>query len=173
MPWWPLEGDKLIAHLIAVDPGPKAQFAVKAYPGFAGAWEGKVPASKRLIMLLTDEIRSDVHVVYELKDSVSPEALHVLRIRINSMKAHEATNNGQIGMLLELFKRTIKPASFVRYDVIVLDKADDLCRSKPDCSIENSNFMEVIWENEKVIWLNQMWEPLFPGIIQWPIITDN
>ena len=34
---WPLEGDKPVTYLIAVEPGPKAQFTVKADPWFAGA----------------------------------------------------------------------------------------------------------------------------------------
>lgn len=35
VPRWPLKGDKAIAHLIAVEPGPQAEFAVKADAGFA------------------------------------------------------------------------------------------------------------------------------------------
>ena len=35
VPRWALKGDKAIAHLIAVDPGPQAEFAVKADAWFA------------------------------------------------------------------------------------------------------------------------------------------
>jgi hypothetical protein len=142
-----LEGDKPVTYLIAVEPGPKAQLTLKADPWFAGAWKGKVPASKRLIMLLTDEIWSDVYMVYKLKRGFSPDALLVPRGRRKAEKPLKAANNGQIGMLLELLQHTIKSASFARYDVVVLDEADDFRRSKPDSSVEHSYFMEVVWED--------------------------
>src|SRR4030095_368116 len=76
------EGDEAIADLVAVHPRPKAQFIVSADAWFADFRERVLPSSEQLVVLSTNEVWPDVHVVDEAELVATPDALCLRGIRV-------------------------------------------------------------------------------------------
>src|SRR5580704_3175103 len=67
-------------------------------------------------------------------------------------------------MSLKLRKHCIQPARSARDQIIVLDHAEDFGAGKPDRPIRNTDLMEVVGVDHKIVWAIQMrhtfsWEP--------------
>ena len=72
-------------------------------------------------MFFTNEVRSDVYVVYELKRCWSPDRLRLARIWMKATKCHKTADDRQIWISVESFERISQPASVIRYEIVVLD----------------------------------------------------
>jgi hypothetical protein len=81
---WSFEGDESIADLVAVHPRPEAQFVVSADAWFADSRERVLPSSEQLVVLSTNEVWPDVHVVDEAKPVATPDAPCLRGIRVEA-----------------------------------------------------------------------------------------
>src|SRR5512132_3108559 len=111
---WSFEGDEAIADLVAVHPRPEAQFVVSADAWFADFRERVLPSSEQLIMLSTNEVWPDVHVVDEAKLVATPDALGLRGVRVEAPVPLEAPENRQVRMISKVPERSIQPVSLTR-----------------------------------------------------------
>ncbi len=103
----PLKRDEAVANLVVVHPGPQTQLIVETDAWLAHLGEGVFPTAEGLVARSTDEVGSDIDVMYESECGPSPDALRLRGIRVEALESHKAAENRQPRIVGELSERRL------------------------------------------------------------------
>jgi hypothetical protein len=90
-------------------------------------------------------------MVHEAEPLASPDSLSLCRIRVKALKAHEAAEDRQPGVIGKVPERRIQPGCITGDCVIVLNQADNIGPGKPDGPIEYADFVQVVREDQEIV----------------------